>query len=167
MQSLRSQGNSFCANDHYCFIILQSLLGRLLSICFTPVRRNLRPSALWGFSPCARGAARRGMVSWNGLDLLRLFLKLFPLSSWSGLFALRRVRPARQSADGGDADACCRSDACNEADTSSDSEADASGDADSDADDAKASCCCDADDRHSCCCGGSGGDDDADCRRVL
>ena len=44
MQSLQSQGNSFCANDlHYC-IILQSLLDRLLSICVTPFHSARRPT---------------------------------------------------------------------------------------------------------------------------
>jgi hypothetical protein len=44
MQSLRSQGNSFCPNDLNCLIILQSLLDRLLSICGTPFRSARRPT---------------------------------------------------------------------------------------------------------------------------
>ena len=168
MQSLRSQGNSFCANDlHYC-IILQSLLDRLLSICVTPFRSARRPTPT---PPPLRVV---------GLLTLRAGRRVAAGSHPQTLPVVVSVRsfhpptrpPECRWRRGCDADACCRGDACGKADTCR--EADASGDADSDVDagcDAKASCCCEADHRHCCCSGGGGGgdddaDDDADCRRV-
>ena len=169
MQSLRSQGNSFCANDlHYC-IILQSLLDRLLSICGTPFRSARRPTPIplplhvVGLLTLRAGRRVAAGSHPHTLPTIVLVRSFHPPTS----------PPECRWRHGCDADACCRCDACCKADTCK--EADGIGDADSDADAecvAKASCCCDADHRHCCCCccgcggGDSDADNDADCQRV-
>ena len=128
MHSLRSQGNSFCANDlHYC-IILQSLLDRLLSICGTPFRSARRPTPIplplhvVGLLTLRAGRRVAAGSHPHTLPTIVLVRSFHPPTS----------PPECRWRHGCDADTCCRGDACCKADTCR--EADAIGDADSDAD---------------------------------